>query len=378
MIVADDGQVKVADFGLAKIVSDDSASLATSRFGVGTPDYVAPEQVRGVNVDHRADIFSLGVMLYEMLCGEAPKGVFEPPSHRVGCDPRIDRIVIRAMQRSPDERYQTAQELKADLAAALAPPAADESMPAVPSSPTSKKRNLRRYAGIAVAALSIVGGMFVFERTRRTHGSEPSARSVVTAALKPGEIKLWDAADQLDKKSGVRWEDNAVRLDETNLTYTRVKSRDMIFHPRVRMNTDAIAPQLDLRTMGTKAQGNEKHYVLSIQPSKKTIVFSSFADGSFHPLMEWPLPPAYGADDWALLEARALGDKTTVSIDGHVLGCVYDTSQPQPGGVMLYAKAKGYFRDVGYVPLDNVSTPIPARVSNHPLNSHVESVPESR
>jgi TPR repeat protein len=71
-----------------------------------------------MNVDHRADIYSVGVMLYEMLCGEVPKGSFDKPSRRIGCDVRIDRIVIRATQQSPENRYQSAEEMKAQVAVA--------------------------------------------------------------------------------------------------------------------------------------------------------------------------------------------------------------------------------------------------------------------
>ena len=82
---------------------------------MGTPDYMAPEQMRGMNVDHRADIYSLGVMLYEMLCRETPQGAFDPPSQRTGCDARIDKIVLKAMQQAPERRYQSTTEMKVDV-----------------------------------------------------------------------------------------------------------------------------------------------------------------------------------------------------------------------------------------------------------------------
>ena len=65
----------------------------------------------GQPVDHRCDLYSLGVMLYEMLCKETPQGAFDPPSQRTGCDTRIDHIVLRAMQQAPDRRYQTVGEV---------------------------------------------------------------------------------------------------------------------------------------------------------------------------------------------------------------------------------------------------------------------------
>src|ERR1051326_5676274 len=85
------GRVKIADFGLAKILGHDAESLRLTAEGqvMGTPHYMAPEQVeRPLTVDHRADIYSLGVVLYEMLTGDLPLGKFSPPSRKVQVDVR--------------------------------------------------------------------------------------------------------------------------------------------------------------------------------------------------------------------------------------------------------------------------------------------------
>ena len=118
-----ESNVKVADFGLARLMDNNGEAVDGVPGGLvfGTPDYMAPEQMRDMDVDHRADIYSLGVMTYEMLCGEVPRGVFLPPSQRVGCDARIDRIVFKAMQQSADLRYQSTEEMEADLTAARTP-----------------------------------------------------------------------------------------------------------------------------------------------------------------------------------------------------------------------------------------------------------------
>jgi len=111
-----DGRVRLVDFGLAKLTGGDDAHLTRSGQAMGTPRYMAPEQLeRPLEVDHRADIFSLGVVLYEMLTGHVPAGVVEPPSRKVAVDVRLDEVVLRALQREPEKRYQSAGELETDV-----------------------------------------------------------------------------------------------------------------------------------------------------------------------------------------------------------------------------------------------------------------------
>jgi predicted Ser/Thr protein kinase len=114
------GRVKIADFGLAKLVNQSAAEfqLTGTRQVMGTPHYMSPEQMESPQtVDHRADIYSLGVVLYEMLTGELPLGRFEPPSKKVQVDVQIDEIVLRSLERQPDRRYQYVSELKTDVEA---------------------------------------------------------------------------------------------------------------------------------------------------------------------------------------------------------------------------------------------------------------------
>jgi serine/threonine protein kinase len=118
VIVTTLGRVKVADFGLAKIL-DPSAGperLTKAAQAMGTPHYMAPEQIEHpLTVDHRADIYSLGVVLYELLTGELPLGRFAPPSKKVEIDVRLDEVVLKTLEKEPARRYQQIVEVKTDL-----------------------------------------------------------------------------------------------------------------------------------------------------------------------------------------------------------------------------------------------------------------------
>lgn len=112
------GRIKIADFGLAKMLGDRAGDITLTRSHqiMGTFVYMAPEQIEAPSsVDHRADLYSLGVMFYELLTGHLPVGRFELPSEKGNVDPPWDDVVLRALERSPARRYQQASDLKSDL-----------------------------------------------------------------------------------------------------------------------------------------------------------------------------------------------------------------------------------------------------------------------
>ena len=158
IFVREDGSVKVGDFGLAKLSNDhleESAQLTAVGHVIGTPFYMAPESMVDGSIDHRADIYSLGVMLYEMLTGSVPKGVFSPPSQKVKIDVRLDEVVLKAMQEEPRLRYQQVSEIKQEVAHISS---SEMPQPAPHQAPSKSRRRVAW--GVAVLVLVSIGGYF--------------------------------------------------------------------------------------------------------------------------------------------------------------------------------------------------------------------------
>jgi tRNA A-37 threonylcarbamoyl transferase component Bud32 len=130
------GRVKVADFGIARMIEPETgradlpvgpeigaAQQHDPTGAVGTPSYSAPEQKNDPQrVDSRADIYSLGVVFYEMLTGELPGKKIAPPSTKVQIDVRLDEIVLRALEQKPELRYQQVSEVKTMVETIVATP----------------------------------------------------------------------------------------------------------------------------------------------------------------------------------------------------------------------------------------------------------------
>ncbi len=164
------GRVKIADFGIAKFAGlDESTGLTATGARLGTPHYMAPEQVeQPANVDHRADIFSLGVVFYEMLTGELPLGRFAPPSERSPVDTRIDQVVLRALEKDRERRQQSADEVRTQIEWANTPsetqPAAVAEIPISNSKPWPPTQASSR--AIAAVALVMAMASFVYPFTQ--------------------------------------------------------------------------------------------------------------------------------------------------------------------------------------------------------------------
>ena len=149
ILVARDGRIKVADFGLAKKNSGETRDATTAGLVMGTTDYAAPESLTtGMIVDHRADLYAVGVMLYNMLTGEIPRGVFPPASEKAPeASPRFDEIITKALQKEPERRYQSAATMRSDVESTGATPAGH------------KRKRWPTVLGAAAAALALVAAV---------------------------------------------------------------------------------------------------------------------------------------------------------------------------------------------------------------------------
>jgi serine/threonine protein kinase len=187
------GRVKVADFGIARMLGTFNASGPagepaapenTTQTAVGTPGYSAPEQkIDPQRVDSRADIYSLGVVFYELLTGERPGQRLEPPSKKVQIDVRLDAVVLRALEKDPELRFQQVSEVKTMVETIVQP--SSNPPPASPAADVStvtprqgKPRNmLSRKIAIAIvtACVLLVAGALAV-----AFHSTPQTKNVIT------------------------------------------------------------------------------------------------------------------------------------------------------------------------------------------------------
>lgn len=158
LLLDKEGRVKIADFGIARMLGTDKTVPDVSESQpAGTPQYMAPEQKEHRVTDHRADVYSLGVVLYEMLTGELPADKLQPPSKRVQVDVRIDEIVLRALETIPELRFATATEFRTQVEAAVT---AKNGKPE-PSVQTAERDPFRQMHALPLWARSMLGAAFL-------------------------------------------------------------------------------------------------------------------------------------------------------------------------------------------------------------------------
>ena len=153
LLLNSDGQIKIADFGIAKILGQSGGEVAPEKIA-GTPAYMAPEQLDAPqSIDTHADIYSLGVVFYEMLTGERPSADLTPPSGKNrSIDGRLDEIVLRAIEANPKSRWQSANALNSELQAILTDAMGEPKVTPPEYLPTSTPKRAWIACTIALAA----------------------------------------------------------------------------------------------------------------------------------------------------------------------------------------------------------------------------------
>lgn len=191
VLVTKDGHVKVADFGIARTPPKEGPDLTTA-LTPGTPEFAAPESlISGMVTDHRADIYAVGVMLYNMLTGEIPRGVFPPASQKATVPPAFDDVIAKAMAMDREKRYQTASDMGSDVQRAGNGH----------RRPASKQRPWWG-AAAAVTAIGLVGwGMFLHADRRR----DSSAAATTTTRPNLPESPSSPASHLAARRSAVDW-----------------------------------------------------------------------------------------------------------------------------------------------------------------------------
>jgi eukaryotic-like serine/threonine-protein kinase len=242
VLLTKSGQSKVTDFGIARAMSSPDDELTQAGSVMGTATYFSPEQAQGLPVDPRSDLYSLGVVLYEMVTGRPPftgdtplaiayKHVQDqpaPPSTLISdLPPGLEAIIMKLLQKRPDDRYSSAEDLRADLgrflageqtiaerdavygAAAVLPAANDEATtmqpattvgavvpepdPYVEDEDEEKKPKTALFIGILVVLLAILGGLLFWFMTSSDDAAQVTVPSVVGLAQADAEQRITDA-----------------------------------------------------------------------------------------------------------------------------------------------------------------------------------------
>lgn len=397
-----DGAVKVADFGLAKLDDPTASSLTQTNMTMGTPDYVAPEALLpGSMTDARADLYAVGVMIYHMLMGEVPRGMFDLPGQRIpGSDPRIDAVITKAMKQRPEERYQTAAELRADLDAILTtpavisggassaalprqvveashPPAATPLQPHGPATSHSAPPRKPLLPIVMAAAIVLGPGIWLLlPRNTSSSTSEPPQPATTaqktrttTSPILPtkapvtlDEAKWLPLAYPVDfgKLDGgvTQAPDGSVHLEGGFGRRLRARwgQADVAVRARVQIPADGVA------IIGLRTDMNKPALRVVIHPKAIEIVHEPLEDkdASDHDVLCRfdDFGSSHDPVKGVLITAAVLGDQCLVWLDQSYLGSVRSNTLPAEGKI-LFDGINTTFHNMQWQVIGNTTIPVP-------------------
>ncbi len=259
IFITNDGHVKILDFGLAKVTSADAAQTATLNattpgMAMGTAGYMSPEQVRGQPIDQRSDIFSLGVILYEMLSGqrafqgdsaiEAMNAILkqDPPPL---ADASFDRLIRHCLEKNPEERLQSARDLRFNLDT-LSSPSQAPAAPAIQPVSPNRSRLMAGLAAVVGAIACVAAGHYLW----KIPPPPPPAFHILTF----DQGYVWSARFTPDGQSvvyGAAWKGNPLQLFSVRMGSVESRSLGL-----------PSADVLSISSSGEVAVSSGRHYTV--------------------------------------------------------------------------------------------------------------------
>lgn len=352
LMLDETGAVKIADFGLVKFTSTAGDDLTETNMAVGTPDFAAPETLRHTTpIDGRADLYSLGATLYQMLTGMVPRGRFEPASGTIPqVDPRLDAIVDRAMQADREKRFANAEEMRRAL----------EQVVSGRRHPSTLNGNTFHRMGIAFALLVLAACAYFLMHAR---GGKAAAGSTT----QPG-AKWTKAFAELARLPGVHQSENGWVRFRSDVPGLRVPGRDgsdLVLanggvsarfrgvHPgiprwaKLQVRLDGTKAILAMRYLppGTAGDAAELRIELEIDGGRNFITLASAP--AEHPLRE---------DEEYTMEFYAVGQKLIGRLNRQTLAATITQEEvPVRGALGIWGTDRNWFRDLEVIDFDGLS-----------------------
>lgn len=350
------GRAKVADFGLARLdVPLTSGLLTRTGTSLGTADFMAPECRRAAAmVDHRADLFSLGVAIYQMLTGELPHGMFKLPSQLLPeIDERFDDIICKALEPKPEDRYQSAKEVRDDLEAIGAALPRVEKVVML-----SEKKPVRAWLTIGgIAALLVVSAWVVFGM----NGKSPQSSEASVTVAHPQSTLVSKLPSTLPRNQWIKLPNTQEAITRSGFKGLNVKDGWLRFKDPIEGHFDLLT--LAGETGSTNVQNlalqmtvrpaTNRHFPLKFEMRSRNAflyIFNVFEDQVTLTHIAKPtpdakteriilkdvmFPPSKAVDGTLKIECGILGNLITFSVDGIKVLEVTDETLPGVGRFFL-------------------------------------------